>query len=142
MAKAPFLIGGRVSYLAAMPGAVATLVGLTGLRAQGLRRSTPQADDHCRRPHLTAGLEPTLLPMRIVQPLLPGAPPTSVVGAQLVTGVEPPQRTESRQPDQRRAPTGRRPSGRHEFLEAEHLGATEVLGSPGRARIDVTDQAV
>jgi membrane protein len=28
-----FLIGGRVSYLAAMPGAVATLVGLTGLRA-------------------------------------------------------------------------------------------------------------
>ena len=28
-----FLIGGRVSYLAAMPGAVATLVGLAGLRA-------------------------------------------------------------------------------------------------------------
>src|ERR1700729_692861 len=28
-----FLIGGRVSYLAALPGAVATLVGLTGLRA-------------------------------------------------------------------------------------------------------------
>lgn len=28
-----FLIGGRVSYLAAMPGAVATVVGLTGLRA-------------------------------------------------------------------------------------------------------------
>ena len=28
-----FLVGGRVSYLAAMPGAVATLVGLTGLRA-------------------------------------------------------------------------------------------------------------
>jgi membrane protein len=28
-----FLIGGRVSYLAAMPGAVATLAGLTGLRA-------------------------------------------------------------------------------------------------------------
>jgi len=27
-----FLIGGRVSYLAAMPGAVATLVGLAGLR--------------------------------------------------------------------------------------------------------------
>jgi membrane protein len=27
-----FLIGGRVSYLAAMPGAVATVVGLTGLR--------------------------------------------------------------------------------------------------------------
>jgi membrane protein len=28
-----FLIGGRVSYLAAMPGAVATMAGLTGLRA-------------------------------------------------------------------------------------------------------------
>jgi membrane protein len=28
-----FLIGGRVSYLAALPGAVATLAGLTGLRA-------------------------------------------------------------------------------------------------------------
>jgi membrane protein len=28
-----FLIGGRVSYLAAMPGAVATIVGLAGLRA-------------------------------------------------------------------------------------------------------------
>jgi len=28
-----FLVGGRVSYLAAMPGAVATLAGLTGLRA-------------------------------------------------------------------------------------------------------------
>ena len=28
-----FLIGGRVSYLAALPGAVATLVGLAGLRA-------------------------------------------------------------------------------------------------------------
>jgi len=28
-----FLIGGRVTYLAAMPGAVATLVGLSGLRA-------------------------------------------------------------------------------------------------------------
>jgi membrane protein len=28
-----FLIGGRVSYLAAMPGAVATIAGLTGLRA-------------------------------------------------------------------------------------------------------------
>jgi membrane protein len=28
-----FLVGGRVSYLAAMPGAVATLVGLAGLRA-------------------------------------------------------------------------------------------------------------
>jgi hypothetical protein len=80
--------------------------------------------------------------MRIVQPLLPGAPPTSVVGAQLVTGVEPPQRTESRQLDQRRAPAGRRTSGRHEFLEAEHLGATEVLGSPGRPRVDMTDQAV
>jgi membrane protein len=28
-----FLVGGRVSYLAAMPGAVATIVGLAGLRA-------------------------------------------------------------------------------------------------------------
>jgi membrane protein len=28
-----FLVGGRVSYLAAMPGTVATVVGLTGLRA-------------------------------------------------------------------------------------------------------------
>jgi membrane protein len=28
-----FLVGGRVSYLAALPGAVATLLGLTGLRA-------------------------------------------------------------------------------------------------------------
>ena len=28
-----FLVGGRVSYLAAMPGAVATMVGLAGLRA-------------------------------------------------------------------------------------------------------------
>jgi membrane protein len=28
----PFLLGGRVSYLAAMPGAVATIVGLAGLR--------------------------------------------------------------------------------------------------------------
>ena len=28
-----FLTGGRVSYLAALPGAVATLVGLAGLRA-------------------------------------------------------------------------------------------------------------
>jgi len=28
-----FLLGGRVSYLAAMPGAVATIVGLAGLRA-------------------------------------------------------------------------------------------------------------
>ncbi|HUA31579.1 MAG TPA: hypothetical protein VMC03_22060 [Streptosporangiaceae bacterium] len=28
-----FLIGGRVSYLAAMPGAVATMIGLAGLRA-------------------------------------------------------------------------------------------------------------
>jgi membrane protein len=28
-----FLIGGRVSYLSAMPGAVATVVGLAGLRA-------------------------------------------------------------------------------------------------------------
>jgi membrane protein len=28
-----FLLGGRVSYLAAMPGAVATIVGLSGLRA-------------------------------------------------------------------------------------------------------------
>ena len=28
-----FLLGGRVSYLAALPGAVATIVGLSGLRA-------------------------------------------------------------------------------------------------------------
>ena len=31
-----FLVGGRVSYLAAMPGAVATIVGLAGLGGQPL----------------------------------------------------------------------------------------------------------
>jgi membrane protein len=52
-----FLLGGRVSYLAAMPGAVATLVGLewpAGLLRPGLRAAHRQERGQLRR----AGLRP------------------------------------------------------------------------------------